>query len=207
MGFSIGGLISGLLPAVGSFFGGPLGGAIGSAVGGAIAPRPSQVGPMGATAAVPTRALATQGFSGQLTREGLPRTQFSATQARGRSPFPTTQAAFISPPSVEPAVARVPSIIGRFAPAIPGGIAEILMRARQNTGRAVSSSKIRDSARVCGLETTASMFGISVQDVCEIVIARRRRRRGISASDLRRTRSTIRKINSMRKSLKKLGGR
>lgn len=84
----------------------------------------------------------------------------------------------------------------------PSPIKRILTQARENSCESVTSKKIRESARVCGLELTAERFGIDVMDVCVIVTnTRSRRSRGITASDLRRTRSTIRKIRSMQKDL------
>lgn len=106
-------------------------------------------------------------------------------------------------PTVIPAAAsRVPlALLGRAAGA-GGVIASILALSRENTGRPASAKKIREAARVCGIDVAASTFGISVQDVCTIIVSRRTRRgRGISAADLRRTRSTIRKITTMQHSL------
>ena len=112
--------------------------------------------------------------------------------------------------SVSPTVqqARLPTI--RFPGQIGFGIgvtvAELLRRSREATGRPVSSRIIRESVRVCGIETTASAFGLSETDICRIAVSTgRRRARGISASDLRRTRSTIRKVGSIRKQLTALG--
>ena len=91
--------------------------------------------------------------------------------------------------------------LGRLALAT-GVVAGILALSRQNTGRPATAKKIREAARVCGMEVTAQTFGISVQDVCTIIVSKRSRRgRGISAADLRRTRSTIRKITTMQHSL------
>lgn len=82
-------------------------------------------------------------------------------------------------------------------------ISDILRKARENTGRSVTSKKIRDSARHCGLELTAQMYGLDPMEVCRIVTeTRSRRARGISASDLRRTRSTLRKVHGIQKQFK-----
>jgi len=112
-------------------------------------------------------------------------------------------------PTVSPAA--LPAIVtgGRAAVALAmtaaGVIAELLLRATNNTGRRVTKRQVIDSVRVCGLETTAGMFGLSVAEVCQIVISKRRRRaRGISAADLRRTRSTIRKVHNISHDLRAL---
>lgn len=146
-----------------------------------------------ATQTVPSVASAALAAFGGVTRGGFP---------IGRPPVP----------------ARLP--IPRFPGRLPGGaggaiaggvvsvVAEILARSRDATGRPVSAAKIRDAARACGLEVAAEMFGISTLDVCAIVIAKRRRRaRGISASDMRRTRSTLRKISGLRKDVKAVTGK
>lgn len=198
MGFSIGSLIGAAAPIIGGIFGGPTGAALGGAVSAGI-------GGGGGSSSGPLVLASSQPGGVEAIRRGLigpgaPASQiprsligFSgvATQAQMRLPIP------------RPPFPLGPVIGG----AVLGAIAQILAEARQNTGRPVSARKIRDAAKFCGLETAASMFGITVEQVCQVVIAKQRRRRGISASDLRRTRSTIRKINTMRKSLKKLGAR
>lgn len=116
-------------------------------------------------------------------------------------------------PRAQPAVFRLPSLAGpTVRPAFVGGVsraiglgalaigtlAEILFRSRENTGRPVSRKKIILSARVCGIALTAETFGLSETDVCTVIVSGGRRRgRGISAADLRRTRSTIRKVHSI----------
>lgn len=94
-------------------------------------------------------------------------------------------------------VGPVSRAIGLGALAV-GTLAEILFRSRENTGRPASRKKIILSARVCGIALTAETFGISEADVCTVIVSGGRRRgRGISAADLRRTRSTIRKVHNI----------
>jgi len=199
MGFSIGGLLG----AAGALLPGPIGiaASIAGAGFGGGGGGGSSSGPLVLASASPGgREAIARGLIGA----GSPASQIplslrafsgAATQVQGRFPLPVPRM---------PAPFPLGPIIGG---AIIGAIAQILAEARQNTGRPVSARKIRDAAKFCGLETAASMFGLTVEQVCQVVIAKTRRRRGISASDLRRTRSTIRKINTMRKSLKKLGAR
>ena len=67
-----------------------------------------------------------------------------------------------------------------------------IREAREETGGSVTRNNIIDAAKVCGIDTAASTFGISTQDVCFVVIkGKTRRRRGISAADIRRTRRVI----------------
>lgn len=84
-------------------------------------------------------------------------------------------------------------------------IKELLDLARENTGRPANAQKIIDSIRVCGIERTAEAFGLTETQVCTIAVSRRRRRaRGISAADMRRTRSTIRKVHNISHDLQAL---
>jgi len=70
----------------------------------------------------------------------------------------------------------------------------ILLAARANNPGATAKKIIR-SARECGIELAAATFGLSVLDVCFLIAQPpTRRSRGISAADMRRTRSTIRKV-------------
>jgi len=80
-----------------------------------------------------------------------------------------------------------------------------LSRARDASGRRPTRRQVITAARVCGLEVAAQSFGLSVTDICTIVSkGMPRRSRGISSADMRRTRSTLRKMATMRKTLKPL---
>jgi len=80
-----------------------------------------------------------------------------------------------------------------------------LQRARDSRGRRPSRKQVVTAARVCGLDVAADTYGLSIRDLCEIVSkGLPRRSRGISSSDLRRTRSTLRKMQTARKSLRSL---
>ncbi len=62
-----------------------------------------------------------------------------------------------------------------------------------------TAKKIIRSARECGIELAAATFGLDVLQVCFLISQPPiRRSRGISAADVRRTRSTMRKINSLK---------
>ncbi len=61
-----------------------------------------------------------------------------------------------------------------------------------------TAKKILRSARECGIELSAATFGLNVLDVCFLIAQPpTRRSRGISAVDLRRTRSTVRKVHNI----------
>jgi len=86
-----------------------------------------------------------------------------------------------------------------------GALTEILLEARANTGQRVTKNKIIDAAKHCGIELAADTFGISESDVCKVIVAgRTRRRRGISAADVRRTKRTLRFVGRIKKDLKSI---
>jgi hypothetical protein len=77
----------------------------------------------------------------------------------------------------------------------------ILMQARAANPGATSKKIIR-SARECGIELAAATFGLNALDVCFLIAQPpTRRSRGISAADMRRTRSTIRKVHTISRQL------
>lgn len=213
MGFNIGSFLGGLAPIIGGLFGGPVGAAIGGVVGGALS---------GASASPPGRvttpppppppvATAMTSVVPVFTRQQSARTQFAPT-------FSAQPIAF-GPGVVTAgrAVARVgsaSSLVGDIFDIFGGddkkmsAISEILAQARQTFGRGVTKNKIIDAAKNCGIELAAQTFGLSVTQICTVVVqGKTRRRRGISASDVRRTRRTIRFVNSLRKDLKKVSAR
>ncbi len=82
----------------------------------------------------------------------------------------------------------------------------ILATARANSPGA-TRRKIVKAAKDCGIELAAATFGLSVIDICFLLAQPpSRRSRGISAADMRRTRSTIRKVTTIQQSLKTLSG-
>jgi len=84
-------------------------------------------------------------------------------------------------------------------------VAGILSQIRENTGQRVTRQKVVDAVKHCGIQLAAETFGISETEICQVVISRPKRRgRGISAADLRRTRSTIRKVHNIQHDLKRL---
>lgn len=202
MGFSIGrflGKVAG--PIIGALVGGPTGAILGAGltagltrpstpIGRQLAPVAIPVAAPAMTSVVPTPAggvstvvnlgggqgFAANGFGVQRRRVG-----FVGGAARAIAPF-----------------------FG--AGVLAGGvISEVLQRARENTGQRVTKNKIIDSAKFCGIELTADTFGLSESDVCKVIVAgRSRRRRGISAADVRRTKRTLRFVRTIRADFKKV---
>lgn len=197
MGFSIGSFFSALAPAIGSIFG-PAGAAIGGALGAALAPSPAS-----AVAVVGRQTQPVQQLQSALTSivpvpANIPRISFAPSQ-RFAGGGGTQQLVG----GIVGGAAR--AVGGMFGAGVLAGsvISDILFRARENSGQRVTKNKIIDSARACGIELTAQTFGLSESDVCKVIVAgRSRRRRGVSAADVRRTKRTLRFVRSIKKDLK-----
>ncbi len=111
-------------------------------------------------------------------------------------------------------VAGPAAVVGAIGTVLTGGDGARPMSRRQvilAQARAASpgatAKKIIRSARECGIELAAATFGLNVLDVCFLIAQPpTRRSRGISAADMRRTRSTIRKVTTIQHQLKDLSG-
>ncbi len=199
MGFNIGRFIGAIAPAVGTAISPGFGTAIGFGVQAALADDP------GASQAATV---------GRATQPGP-----ISTAAQSQPNFrPTFQPSSIGPSFAS--FARLPSVardvgiglgLGSLPALFSGGngkgnqISVILAKARAATGGPVTRNKLIDSAKVCGLEVTAQTFGLAVTEVCMVVVkGRTRRRRGVSAADIRRTKRTIHFASKIRKDLKVL---
>ncbi len=79
---------------------------------------------------------------------------------------------------------------------------QLILRQARAFSPGATAKKIVRSARQCGIELAAATFGLGVLDVCFLIAQpASRRARGISASDLRRTRSTLRKVANIQHDL------
>lgn len=85
----------------------------------------------------------------------------------------------------------------------PTALQQLQACAKAKTGRGITAKKVKAMARSCGLEVTAAALGCPITLVCQVVATPTRRRSGVSAADMRRTRSTIGKITRMYNSLPK----
>lgn len=82
---------------------------------------------------------------------------------------------------------------------------EIIKALFEDTGRRVTVKQVKEMVRVCGIPLTAQSLGLTEESVCIVATASvRRRGRGISAADMRRTRSTIRKVHNIQHDLRRL---
>lgn len=194
MGFSIGRFIGSIAPGIGAILGGPVGAILGAGVAGALNE--------------PARPI------GRVTTPAAPQPPVSPTSVG---------------PTVQPQAFRFPSVqTASFSPLVRGaaqiatgfGLSEffnggngcpprtelqlILAQARANV-RGATKRKIIAAAKACGIDIAAGTFGLDPRQICLVIVTGAgRRRRGISAADVRRTRRTIRFVNSLRKDLKKL---
>lgn len=132
--------------------------------------------------------------------------------AVGQAFGPSRPGGIIGPSSVGPTGTgfdvtrrRVGTLGGLVVGAGVSLVAELLRGSRERTGQPVNVRKVIEAVRVCGIGQAAAIFDLTENEICIIVISKRRRRaRGISAADLRRTRSTIRKVHNIAHDLKAL---
>lgn len=84
----------------------------------------------------------------------------------------------------------------------------ILRFIKQQTGVSINLSRAKSLIRELGLENAARCLGISAGEVCSLlIVASPRRRRGISASDIRIVKRTARRFENLKHALGHLGGR
>ena len=198
MGFNIGSFIGAIAPLVGGALFGPAGAAVGAAVGAGFAPAPRAVSVVGRQTQ-PSMQFPAQTTSIVPVPVSVPRIGFAGTRQPGTDGFGVQRRRV----GLTGMVAR--GAVGMFGAGVAAGsiVSEILQRARENSGQRVTKNKIIDSARACGIELTADTFGLSESDVCKVIVAgRSRRRRGVSAADVRRTKRTLRFVRSIKKDLK-----
>jgi len=199
MGFNIGRFIGAVAPVVGGAFGGPIGAGIGTAISIGLAPDTSSAATVG---------RATQ--PGPISAAPVP----VNPQFLGGGFAPTSIAPTFASLARLPSVARDVGIglgLGSLPAMFSGAngqrnpISTILAKARAATGGPVTRNKIIEAAKACGLEVASNTFGLDVREVCLVVVkGRTRRRRGVSAADIRRTKRTINFASKIRKDLKVL---
>ena len=102
---------------------------------------------------------------------------------------------------------RLPgAAVGGFA-AARGAISALLKLASMKIGRRMTRASAVSLVKRIGIEAAALALGLSIVEMASIVAsAPSRRSRGISASDVKRTKRTLRKINSIACQLKETVG-
>ena len=196
MGFSIGKFIGSIAPVLGTALGGPLGGALGLGISAGFAPSPAP-----APAPIPARAVTPQGPQFQPS-------QFTSVSPVA-NPFNVQRRRVAFLPAARIAAPAAAGLGGAVMGAIFGtgeeSVGDILRQARESFGRGVTKNKIINAAKFCGIESAAETFGLAPTQLCKIIVSgRSRRRRGISAADIRRTRRTLRTVKSIRADLKSI---
>jgi len=84
----------------------------------------------------------------------------------------------------------------------------ILRFIKQNTGVSINLSRAKSLIRELGLENAARCLGIGAGEVCSLlIVSSPRRRRGISASDVRIVKRTARRFENLKHDLSHIGGR
>jgi len=202
MGFNIGRFFGSIAPeiggAIGGVFGGQAGALFGSLAGEAV----------GAQLTSPSSGTAVAATVGRVTQPGPVSVRASSPQFQGGGVFfPSSVVPTAQLGALGRAFGRGGTALQLFGNGNGNGnpISRILARAREATGGPVTRNKIIDAAKACGLETAAGTFGIDVRDVCLVIIkGKTRRRRGVSAADIRRTKRTIGFASRIRKDLKAL---
>lgn len=199
MGFSIGNFLGAAAPFLGGILGGPVGFALGGAIGAGFGGNGGQAQVVGRQ----TAPGAVQQVQALTSVSPVPFSQgFRSAPAQrqfGTSGFGVQRRRV----GVTGAVSRLAG--GMFSGGVLAGgiVADILRSSRENTGQRVTKNKVIDAAKNCGIELAADTFGISETDVCRVILAgRTRRRRGISAADVRRTKRTLRFVRTIKKDLK-----
>lgn len=199
MAFGIGALLTGAAKAIGGAF---VSKAVSSITGGGS----SSVGPAAAATPLPSR-IGMSDVGGRLVVTGSAEhrrlepfaTPFSGRTSAGPSSFGVTRRL------VGTAMIPAAGSLARGAGALAGGIVTLLALSRDRTGRPTSRAKVMAAVKHCGISLAADLFALSEVEICEIIVSKGRRRgRGISAADLRRTRSTIRKVHNIAADLKRL---
>ncbi len=175
----IGGLISGSTPSVSAITAAQQG-ALSGGFGGPVTSTGTSVGP-GIVFGQPVEA----GLGGAVVR-AVPRVIAAVTGAGAVEVGSRMLLGPAPPPRTSGMPTRRQLILGQARAFSPGATAKKIVR----------------SARQCGIELSAATFGLSVLDVCFLIAQpASRRARGISAADLRRTRSTLRKVANIQHDL------
>lgn len=198
MGFSIGRFLKKIAgPVLGGLIGGPAGAVIGGGITSAF----------GSSAPEVVAATGRQTQPGPVSPPALIAGAPSGRFIQASSVVPTA-ASLSKLPGALGAVGTGLGVLSLFGGGGNGNgnpISVILAKARAATGGPVTRNKIIDAAKVCGLEVAAQTFGLDVREVCLVVVkGRSRRRRGVSAADIRRTKRTINFASKIRKDLKAL---
>lgn len=94
-----------------------------------------------------------------------------------------------------------PAAAGALVPFVAGArgiIAALLGRASATIGTRISAARVLSLVRDLGIAAAAAALGLTALEVAQIIAAKpKRRRRGITASQLATTKATIRRVHSI----------
>ncbi len=117
-------------------------------------------------------------------------------------------------PTGELGLGQIPITRQPVAQVSPGGCppekphTRILRFIKMNTGVSIKLSRAKSLIRELGLENAARCLGVNVSEACSLlIVASPRRRRGISASDIRIVKRTARRFENLKHDLGHLSGR
>lgn len=97
-----------------------------------------------------------------------------------------------------PTVTQAGGVLVPFVAGARGLLAALLGRASVNLGSRISSARVLSLVRDLGLAAAAAALGLTAIEVAQIIAAKpKRRRRGITASQLATTKATIRRVHSI----------
>lgn len=200
MGFNIGGFLGAIGQVAPAF--GPIGQVVGAAsrvAAAAVSPSPP------GRATVPPAPISSAPIGTQAAPAPRPiapgiRPAPVSVSARRFTNFGSATRAALSPAGRAAVGTAAGAVMGFFGNG--DTISEILKEARENM-KGATKNKIIDAAKVCGIERAADMFGISENQVCQVILAgRTRRRRGITPAQIATTRRVIRFNKSLTKQLR-----
>jgi len=101
-----------------------------------------------------------------------------------------------------PTVAQAGTALIPFVAGARGIIAALLGRASATIGTRISAARVLSLVRDLGLAAAAAALGLTAVEVAQIIAAKpRRRRRGITASQLATTKATIRRVTSINRAI------
>lgn len=145
------------------------------------------------------------GPAGAILGAGITAGFSPAPAPRAPPPAPRFVGSQVGPTAFfQPAAFNIIGPAAKVAGAV-GLVAFLLSLIRERTGQRVTREKVVAAVKACGITLAAQTFQITETEICQIVISKPRRRgRGISAADMRRTRSTIRKVHNISRDLKLL---
>jgi len=126
------------------------------------------------------------------------------TQPTGFLPQSGPRGSQTGPTGSGPGVLVGGSAVLTMARGVVGFIAGLLARASATLGKRITRAGVLSLSREVGLVTAATALGLTAVEVAQIIASKpRRRRRGITASQISTTKATLRRIQSLDRAIAK----